>query len=146
MSKHLIATLLLVAASIFLFTSGYWKHRLRIETLKDKNLITVTISDIDCDRMNGNSSLIFKHRGNIHVVNLTHGRCVHYKIGEQIKLYYNPESNWYLLGDDGKEEEEVWGMIGGGVMFIIVSISLFRIIYLRKLTLSAKKKTNNEKY
>ncbi|PSL43317.1 hypothetical protein CLV51_1086 [Chitinophaga niastensis] len=132
MSKNLFLALILVAASVFLFTLSYWKYNVRIETLKDKNLITVTISDIDCNRLNRKSSLVFKHRGHNHIVNLTRDRCGQFKVGDQIKLYYNPKSDWYILDDDGKESEDVWGMIGSGIMFIIVSISSLRMVYLKK--------------
>ncbi|MET6996900.1 hypothetical protein [Chitinophaga defluvii] len=138
MSRHLILTLILLGISILLFALSYGKYQLRIETVKEENLIDVTITDVDCYVTKSFSSLSFKHNGTGHRVNMAHNRCGQYKKGEQIKVYYNPQSDWWLLPDDGREEEELMGVYGSILMFIVVLIYMFRMIYLKKYSTKQK--------
>jgi hypothetical protein len=130
MSRHLILPLILLGISILVFALSYRRYQLRMETVKEENLVVVTIKDVNCYGPNSYSSLIFKYNGAVQRVNMTRNRCGLYKKGEQIKVYYNRQSDWWVLPDDGREEEEIMTLYGttgirSVIQFVSNSITLF---------------------
>lgn len=121
MSRNLILTLACLGISIFLLKVGFWKQQLREDTIKEKNAVIVTITEVDFYAAKSFSALSFKYNGTNNSVNLSRSLCNNYKVGDQIKVYYNADNELFLMKNSGLENDENM-MASAGILCCIASV------------------------
>lgn len=134
----LLSILTMLVFTIFFLVLGHWKQQLKIATIKEENATFITLSEINCFYSRSYGALLFTQNGRNYHINIHRSLCDRFKVGEQIKVYYNSADDMYLLKIDGREDEDDMVMAAGIMFFIGLVIYLLWFVYFRQYVRNIK--------
>lgn len=117
MNRKVVLAILGLLAPILIFSGGFWQDKLRNDTIRKNNLIKVVLTGVDCPGINHRSILTFKYNGEIRDVHVAQFLCGDFNVGNEIAVYYDSESDDFLLKDDGLANDNKTAMVWAVVLF-----------------------------